>query len=149
MNNGNNKKHSTNQRPDQRVSNSMKQTKAWYIPMGEYNIKYCESHNVDKHILQTYANIANGIIQVGGYIKVASKQIGEIEKIKTVKTGELTDVNNLTTEGYYGFLSREKAIKEAFKKQNKVFLQNLSPDEIVNFNGFVKTLEKSQKISFT
>lgn len=62
-----NKSYSTTQRPNQRVSVHEKQQKRWYIPNGEFNIKYCESHNTDKDVIDTLYRAANGIIDVNDY----------------------------------------------------------------------------------
>jgi len=78
----NNKQYSVNERPNQRVSINEKQQKRWYIPNGEWTINHCIAQNPDKNIIQTWYNVANGIVNVREYEAVTNPFHSDNPKLK-------------------------------------------------------------------
>lgn len=88
--------------PDQRVSNSQKQKKEWYIPNCNYWINLAIGQN-DKTVTQKFLDAANGLIDKKTYDYVLKNYIDKVGD-KARMYGEIRDVDFLTPikERYMG-----------------------------------------------
>lgn len=88
--------------PDQRVSNSVKQSEKWYIPNCNYWINIAIGQN-DKTITQKFLDAANGLVDKKTYEYVSKNYIDKIGE-KATLYGEIRDVDFLTPikERYMG-----------------------------------------------
>ena len=109
--------------PDQRVSNSVKQTKKWYIPNCNYWINLAIGQN-DKTITQKFLDAANGLVDKKTYEYVLKNYIDKVGD-KATLYGEIRDVDFLTPikERYMGEFINIFANYQVFNNDPSVVLQ--------------------------
>lgn len=109
--------------PDQRVSDSVKQTPKWFIPNCNYWINLAIGQN-DKTITQTFLNAANGLVDKKTYEYVLKNYVDKVGE-KAVLYGEIRDVDFLTPikERYMGEFINMFSNYQVFNNDPSVVLQ--------------------------